>query len=167
MAVLDITAILRTVGADIDFSEKVKMEPMVLMGDNVLFENPVTVSGNIINNGSAFLMRAFVSGEYTSVCSRCGDDVKKKIEFDFESVMYHNPVRSKHAPSEKESADLIYKAEKEEAIIFTSHLIELEPIISNEIFSRLPMRLLCSEDCKGLCPVCGANLNRESCNCLK
>lgn len=48
---------------------------------------------------------------------------------------------------------------------FTGDTIDLAPEVLGQIFLQLPMRLLCKEDCRGLCPVCGANLNKQKCSC--
>lgn len=54
------------------------------------------------------------------------------------------------------------------SVVFISEKeIELDEIVRSEIYLALPMKFLCKEDCKGLCPVCGKNLNRERCNCQK
>lgn len=168
MASLDITGILRSVGAGVEFSEKLCLEPMYLMGDKIIFDEPVRVCGSVVNNdGDTFVLKAKAEGEYNARCSRCGNDIKEKFSLDIEEVMYHNPVRTKHALSDKEIGEYMYKAEKEGALVFTSHLIDLDEIVSNEIFASLPMHFLCSEECKGLCPVCGMNLNEGQCDCLK
>lgn len=48
---------------------------------------------------------------------------------------------------------------------FTGNTIDLVPEILGQLFLQLPMRLVCREDCRGLCPVCGANLNYQKCSC--
>jgi uncharacterized protein len=43
--------------------------------------------------------------------------------------------------------------------------LELEDIIREKLLLQLPMQRVCSESCKGICPVCGANRNETACNC--
>lgn len=45
--------------------------------------------------------------------------------------------------------------------------VELDQLATNDILSELPMRFLCREDCRGLCPVCGADRNRVDCGCAE
>lgn len=45
--------------------------------------------------------------------------------------------------------------------------LELEPLLEEMLQLQIPMKPLCSEDCKGLCPVCGVNRNRGTCDCSK
>ena len=49
----------------------------------------------------------------------------------------------------------------------TTEYIDLEDEIRQEILMNLPTRILCKDDCQGLCVVCGANLNKEQCRCKK
>jgi len=46
-------------------------------------------------------------------------------------------------------------------------ILEIDEELRSELLLALPMNPLCSEDCEGLCPVCGTNLNRASCSCVK
>lgn len=46
-------------------------------------------------------------------------------------------------------------------------MLDLEELILSDILLELPTKLLCKEDCKGLCPHCGCNLNHQSCDCNK
>lgn len=43
--------------------------------------------------------------------------------------------------------------------------LDLDVLIFDEVVPKLPSKLLCKEDCKGLCPVCGTNLNEKECGC--
>lgn len=43
--------------------------------------------------------------------------------------------------------------------------LDVDGLILDELFTRLPMSVLCKEDCKGICKVCGTNLNKSSCDC--
>jgi uncharacterized protein len=45
--------------------------------------------------------------------------------------------------------------------------VDLSDIVREQIYLSLPMRSICKESCRGLCPVCGANLNERSCQCMK
>jgi uncharacterized protein len=48
---------------------------------------------------------------------------------------------------------------------FDGEVIEVDQLVAEQIFLTLPVKLLCSEDCRGICPGCGANLNEEACRC--
>jgi uncharacterized protein len=48
---------------------------------------------------------------------------------------------------------------------FDGEVIEIDQLIAEQIFLALPVKVLCAEDCRGICPNCGANLNEETCQC--
>ena len=48
---------------------------------------------------------------------------------------------------------------------YRDDVIDLGDVIREQFYLALPMKPLCREDCKGLCPVCGVNRNREACSC--
>jgi uncharacterized protein len=48
---------------------------------------------------------------------------------------------------------------------FDGEVIEVDQLVAEQIFLALPVKVLCREDCKGICPGCGANLNEEDCRC--
>ncbi|MEI3507380.1 MAG: DUF177 domain-containing protein [Anaerotignum faecicola] len=55
--------------------------------------------------------------------------------------------------------------ENEETETFTGDQIDLADFVKRGIIGELPMKVLCREDCKGLCPVCGKDLNEGDCGC--
>jgi len=50
---------------------------------------------------------------------------------------------------------------------YEGEVVDLSPLIYEQIMLQIPMKILCSEACKGLCPQCGANLNVGNCDCRK
>ena len=55
--------------------------------------------------------------------------------------------------------------DEEEFIVCGDYTLDLDELVAMDILLELPTRILCREDCKGLCNVCGQNLNTGSCNC--
>ena len=64
---------------------------------------------------------------------------------------------------------LVLSLEKEEDsgeyIQVDDYKLDLDELIRTDILLELPTKFLCKEDCKGLCPTCGKNLNEGACNC--
>lgn len=86
-------------------------------------------------------------------CDRCLEDVDYKIDIDYSKDMDMNKT------SEERIAEL------DEISYLDKTIFDSEVFIYNEILVNLPMKVLCSENCKGICNRCGANLNKGSCNC--
>ena len=56
---------------------------------------------------------------------------------------------------------------EDEYIVCEGDGLDLEELVIADVILSMPAKLLCREDCKGLCPTCGINLNKESCGCDK
>jgi len=90
-------------------------------------------------------------------CSRCLEAARLPISAPFKYIL--EPAQAEH-PEEQELS-----AEDLDFVYYQDDLIELDPLITEQILLQIPMKLLCREDCKGLCPRCGINLNQHSCQC--
>jgi uncharacterized protein len=103
----------------------------------------------------------YIKGSFSALidicCSRCLENVVLPIGADFAYTMMPWKVET---AEEKE-----LKAEELEISYYEGDFIDLAPILCEQIILQIPMKVLCSEDCKGLCPHCGANLNTEPCSC--
>ena len=103
----------------------------------------------------------FVKGKLSAIidigCSRCLEETKLPLGADFSYTLIP-------AKAETEE-DLELKAEELEISHYHGDFIDLTPIIREQIILQIPIKALCSEGCKGLCPHCGINLNISVCNC--
>lgn len=117
---------------------------------SVHFAEPLKVVGKMKHAGGVIMLEAEAEGNYTCVCDRCGVDTTHSIKFS----VSENYVR----------AATVFQ-DDEDAVRFEGYEIDLAQTVSEFAFSALPTKHLCKEDCKGLCTVCGKNLNMESCTC--
>ncbi len=94
-------------------------------------------------------------GEVTAVipCDRCLADVHVEIPLDFHKKVSVDPE------SAEETEEL------DEANYIDGYSFDVEQLIYNELLVGWPTKILCSEDCKGICNVCGQNLNEGTCEC--
>ena len=93
--------------------------------------------------------------EITSVapCDRCLEDVEVKVTLDFK----HKIDTESDAYDQSEDLD--------ENNYIDGYSLDVEQLVYNELLVGWPTKILCSEDCKGICSVCGQNLNEGSCDC--
>ena len=116
-------------------------------------ENGITVS-SLSFSGRAYDLSGFVKlgGKVTAVldapCARCLEPVREAFSVDVEYSVIRDGEES-----------------EEDALIAEGEKIDLGSLAEEILFTNLPLRLLCREDCKGLCPICGKNLNEEPCRC--
>jgi uncharacterized protein len=90
-------------------------------------------------------------------CSRCLESARLPIHAIFKYVL--TPAQAEHQEEKElctEDLDFVY---------YQDDLIDLDPLVAEQIILQIPMKLLCQEDCKGLCPRCGINRNTSSCQC--
>ena len=115
----------------------------------ILRKTPVTFTFTNLARG-----RVRVEGEAEVVlsipCSRCLKDVEQEIKLSFTA-----DVVSPEVPLE----------EADEQTFMEGYHLNVESLIGNEILMGLPTKVLCRPDCKGICKVCGKDLNLGECGC--
>ena len=112
------------------------------------FKDPVALEGKIFNKGDNFLLEATIKTTVYLKCSRCHKSVAYVIDLQVEEIFI---------------AD--YTGEDEEIWTFTGNIIELDQLVMSNIVLDIPMKVLCSDECKGLCPKCGHDLSESDCGC--
>lgn len=118
--------------------------------------SPFSWSISITNVGGALLVSGNVSGKVVTSCSRCLDDASFDIDGEVEG--YFLIEGEGEAPSDME--------EDEFDVLSEDNHLDIEPLLRAAIYVELPLIPLCREDCAGLCPQCGANLNEGKCSCV-
>lgn len=94
-------------------------------------------------------------------CDRCGKFLQIPLESEF---VYECVVGSEDQNTQKESE---CREEDLNRIYLEESVVDIGEILREQILLTMPLRNLCDESCRGLCPECGANLNNESCTCDK
>ncbi len=92
-------------------------------------------------------------------CGRCVEPFLLPMDASFD-VRYHPQSESSAAAGERE----VEEADLDDAY-YRDDQIDLDELIREQIYLVLPMKPLCRDDCKGLCPECGTNLNAGTCEC--
>jgi len=124
--------------------------------EEVRFEKPIRVEGKVTNTGQFFELSAHVQTELRAACCKCLDEVVLPIEIDFSE---------KYFAETDEEQQVIEGGGEATVLEVKNDLIDLAEAVRDNIFLSLPMRVLCSDDCPGLCPVCGCNLKEGQCQC--
>jgi uncharacterized protein len=121
--------------------------------DGVSFRTPVHVDLQVNNTGKSLLVEGKVRTAIDAQCGRCLKDFSYPIEQDYQDEWVYAPQATEE--------------QQETALVFEKDEIELNERILEQIVLALPMRFICSHECKGLCPVCGVNRNEVSCDCVQ
>lgn len=103
-----------------------------------------------------------IQGRYTvelkAVCDRCLTEARFPLDAGFD--LFYQPASTIARDEEIE----IHEGEVEIGF-YSNGGLELEDILREQILLALPMQRVCSEDCKGICPICGKNRNQSACDC--
>ena len=105
-----------------------------------------------------YLLAGRISGAVFLKCDRCLEAFRSDLEIPF-SVFLVSP-KSEQGEAEVELLD-----EDLEVDFIHGETIDLDTRIKEQIFLSLPMKSVCKEECLGLCPLCGGNLNEGPCQC--
>jgi uncharacterized protein len=119
--------------------------------------NKVDVDCLITKTSTTVFIKGKLSALITNCCSRCLENVSVAIGGDFTYTL---------VPAKAETReDLELTAEELEISHYQGDFIDLTAIICEQVILQIPIKILCKEECSGLCPQCGNNLNTSSCNC--
>jgi len=118
----------------------------------------ITGEVHLSQHGQDILVRGSIEGQLQLACSRCLEPFAAPAAIEFDLLLVPGPVHATAAKEELSPDDL-------DLDYYTGEIVDLENILREQIILMLPLKPLCDEGCKGLCPHCGANLNSETCTC--
>ena len=145
---LDVGMALKNPGQAYPFQADLELPDMEVLDDPIHFDS-IRVEGEFFCTGDQRIsLRAEAVAQVVSRCDRCLEPVRVTVRADVDALYARQP--------DPEDPDLYS---------FEGHAIELTDSIRDALLLELPLQFLCSEDCKGLCPGCGVNLNTGSCTC--
>lgn len=114
-------------------------------------------------------IQAEARAELSADCGRCLLPVSVDLPVEFELILVpaegHAGDRSADKDANKGPVGGSFAPRDAEEETYTGKVIDLDPIVREQILLALPGYPVCTESCKGLCPVCGANLNDRACGC--
>ncbi len=123
-------------------------------------KTPIEVRGVAELSGPLLDIRVHghLSGSLEGSCGRCLETVPIAAEGEFD--LLYRPAEAEPVADEKG----ITQADAEIGY-YDGAGIELSDVVREQVLLWLPTHIVCREDCKGICPMCGINRNRESCGC--
>lgn len=124
--------------------------PNMMYSDYNAISGDVDVKGSVYSKADVLYFDAFVSFMFKGVCDRCVDDIHRSMAFDIKKILVE---------------ELQDDNETELYLLVKNSVLNLDEVIEEEMLLFFPSKLLCKEDCKGLCSKCGKNLNDGNCNC--
>lgn len=148
--ILDLSDIIKNENGQKVIDVLLEIPPVEFMGESYVLKVPVHVDGGITNNSKNLELKAEVSGVMGVRCARCAKDFDTEFSFSIDEILLRDETGTIDDP---------------DVITFSGYEVELDPIIVDNFLMNIEGRYLCSEDCKGLCPICGCDLNVTECSC--
>lgn len=147
--IIELKQIFDVVGESIKFDYPMDLSDYELFSIHP-FITPVNVKGEVFNRAGIVTIKYTSSFTLKLNCDRCLESFERKFQIPSEQILVT-----------KLSND------NEEFLLVKDFKLDIDELCLSDILLNLPSKLLCSPDCKGLCPKCGANLNRTDCLCVK
>ena len=145
---LDLTAVFVNEGSRLPFEYALDLSDVDFFGHTPI-RQPVKISAAFTNRAGVVTMKGTARLRYEAPCDRCAADAAAELEVPLEHVLVT-------AAEDGEADDMV---------LCPDMRLDAKELLRSDVLLALPLRHLCSEDCKGLCPRCGKNLNEGECGC--
>jgi uncharacterized protein len=122
-------------------------------------KEPPLVEGRAARAGQDIRLRGEIKAEISAPCDRCLNEVAIPIQIPFD--LFYAPAE----PGEGASGERELFERDLDFAVYENDQIDLDELVLEQLELSLPSRVLCREECRGLCPQCGADLNVEQCGC--
>ncbi len=121
------------------------------------FAPPINARLKLRLEGSIVVIHGHSDGDYIASCARCVEETKQHVDIPVDMLLKPRTERGPDAARDEDVSFGFYDGQE----------VNCAAIIEELLILALPFSVICDEKCRGLCPVCGANLNTESCSCKK
>ena len=145
---LDLRDIIHNPDAHRDFSFQLDLSNLDFYGRRLVVR-PVFVQGSVTNHAGALVLSGTARSELELVCDRCGKEFPREKSVTLDSLV----------------AQELEDEENEEIILLEGTELDLGQAATEAFVLAMDTKNLCSDDCKGLCARCGADLNLGPCGC--
>ncbi len=147
---LDVKPILYTPGKSLDFRFDLDLADVEFAGRYPV-SRPVAVSGRVRNTAGVLDLDLTAKTTLDAICDRCGKAFSPEKAVPFHCML----------------AESLENGENDEIELLEDGKVDLGDLARTAFILEMDAKTLCSEDCKGLCPRCGADLNLGPCSCKK
>lgn len=145
---IDVNSLLEEEIGIMDFCVEGMLDRLVAKDDMWRLPWPIQVKGTISNSGGILNMKGAIAGFALLKCDRCLEPFAWPLFVNIEEEFAHEP-----------------SSDGDDLNIYEGSYLDIDDIIYNDLVLALPMKFLCTLECKGLCPECGTNLNYQRCQC--
>ena len=142
-----------------DFAHVYRPEDLNPVDERISLTGPASISGKVRLSGHEVFVNGHVETRVQVECDRCLQQVELPVNSDF-SLEYITG-------SDYESSQVAELTEAEMSVaVFDGKALDVDEIVKEQVVLAVPTRMLCREDCKGICPECGVDRNTGECSCV-
>lgn len=141
------------------FEHQYKEDELDLASHEFTFQQLPLIQGRVTRIDAEVRVKGQVTAGLEAVCDRCLEPVALPVEREFD--LFYLPETS----STTTSGETELLERDLDVSFYTDDRIDVDEVVLEQLELSLPTRILCQEDCQGLCAQCGANLNVAPCNC--
>ena len=145
---LDLRSIINVPDAKKSFQFQVDLSDLEFYGRCPITQ-PVLAEGSVTNHAGALVLEGTARSVLDLACDRCGKEFS----------------REKVVPLDSLVAQELEDDENDEIILLEGGELDMDEVVTTAFVLAMDTKNLCSDDCKGLCAKCGADLNLGSCRC--
>jgi uncharacterized protein len=152
---IEVRSILESLSASREISGSLLVRDLELGGQPYAFDGPITFHVTLTNTGAGVIALGEAHARVVTPCVRCLTDFTSDVVAELEGF-YVRPGHEGEFPEEQEVE-----------LIADDSTIDLEPAVIQSVVVELPFAPVHDPGCKGICPVCGTDLNADDCDCPK
>lgn len=155
MLLLELKKVFEVTGQSLDIDGSLPVSELEEMQPYVTFAAPVIVKGSVKNRAGVVALDMTVTARLDQTCDRC----LKAFEREYVRGFSHTLVTSLANESDEDNSEF------EDYVVCPDNKLDIGELALIDLMLEMPTKVLCKEDCKGLCPVCGKDLNEGECGC--
>jgi uncharacterized protein len=140
------------------FAHRYEPGELLLDEEHARLTEPPEITGRVTRSGSEVRLRGKITASAEVDCDRCLKTVGVPLETEFDVTYVPADQYLSSDAAELQEEDLSLS-------VFDGETIDLDELVREQVLLAMPARALCGEECKGLCPTCGADRNTNPCDC--
>ncbi len=149
---LDLKSIFAREGSSFPISYSLDLQAFEWMGQQPL-KDPIRIEGAVTNQAGVVLLKLECTVDFMAPCDRCGKEARQR---------YMIPVNRTLVTQLANEID-----PESDLLLLPDAMLDVDALCTEEIVLNLPTKHLCRETCKGVCAICGKDLNEGDCACPK
>lgn len=146
--IIELESVFNTEGLRVPFNYELSLSEIEVSGNHPI-SNPVKVSGCVENKAGIVNLTANAVLVYEAPCDRCAENVISHFSFPIEHTL----------------VVALESGDNDDFLEVPNMRLNLDELVEEDVNLALPTKYLCNDECKGLCPMCGKNLNKNQCDC--